>query len=95
MRNIQHNKHTINSSEIAAFAMDPETLTSALVEVKSIFKLKSHLIPFNTLKSKGLVISSIALFPRASRATNWTLKTMWPSNFCHLTQFSMLNPGAQ
>ena len=56
---MQHNKNTINSSEIAAFAMDPETLTSTLGEVIGKFKLKSHLVPFDALKSKGLAISSI------------------------------------
>ena len=56
---MQHNKNTINSSEIAAFAIDPETLTSTLGEVIGKFKLKSHLVPFDALKSKGLAISSI------------------------------------
>jgi hypothetical protein len=59
MRNMQHNKNTINSSEIEAFAMDPETLTSTLGKVIGKFKLKSHLAPFDALKSKGLAISSL------------------------------------
>ena len=56
---MQHNKSTTNSSEIAAFAMDTETLTSTLGEVIGKFKLKSHLSTFDALKSKGLAISSI------------------------------------
>ena len=56
---MQHNKNTINSSEIAAFAMDTETLTSTLGEVIGKFKLKCHLVPFDALKSKGLAISSV------------------------------------
>jgi len=59
MRNMQHNKSITNFSEIEAFAKDSETLTSTLCEVIGKFKLKSHLSTFDTLKSKGLAISSI------------------------------------
>ena len=56
---MRRNKNTIYSSEIAAFAMDSETPTSTLGEITGKFKLKSHLVPFDALKSKGLAISSI------------------------------------
>ena len=42
MRNMQQNKNTSNFSEIEAFAKDPETLTSSLVQVVDKFKLKGH-----------------------------------------------------
>lgn len=56
---MQHNKSINNISEIEVFAKDSETLTSTLCEVIGKFKLKSHLVPFDALKSKGLAISSI------------------------------------
>ena len=59
MRNMQQHKSTNNFSEIEVFAKDSETLTSTLSEVLGKFKLKSHLAPFDSLKSKGLAISSI------------------------------------
>ena len=59
MGNMQRSKSTNNFSEIAAFAKDSEKLTSSLSEVMGKFMLKSHLAPFDALKSKGLAISSI------------------------------------
>jgi len=58
-KNMQHNKSINNISEIGVFAKDSDTLTSTLCEVIGKFKLKSHLVPFDALKSKGLAISSI------------------------------------
>jgi hypothetical protein len=59
MRNVQRNKSITNFSEIGVFAKDSETLTGTLSEVIGKFKLKSHLSTFDSLKSKGLAISSI------------------------------------
>jgi len=56
---MQQHKSTNKFSEIEVFANDTETLTSSLSEVIGKFKLKSHLTPFDGLKSKGLPISSI------------------------------------
>lgn len=56
---MQQHKSTNNFSEIEVFAKDSETLTSSLSAVIGKFKLKSHLAPFDALKSKGLAISSI------------------------------------
>ena len=59
MGNMQRYKSTNNFSEIGAFAKDPEMLTSSLSGVMGKFMLKSHLEPFDVLKSKGLAISSL------------------------------------
>ncbi|MDO9152569.1 MAG: transposase [Paludibacter sp.] len=56
---MQQHKSTNNFSEIEVFAKDSETLTSSLSEVMGKFSLKSHLSPFDGLKSKGIAISSI------------------------------------
>lgn len=56
---MQQHKSTNKFSEIEVFAKDSETLSSTLSEVMAKFKLKSHLAPFDGLKSKGVAISSI------------------------------------
>ena len=56
---MQQHKSTNKFSEIEVFAQDSETLTSSLSEVMGKFRLKSHLAPFDGLKSKGLSVSSI------------------------------------
>ena len=59
MGNMQRTKNTNNFSEIGEFAKDPEIMTSSLSGVMGKFMLKSHLAPFDVLKSKGLAISSL------------------------------------
>jgi len=59
MGNMQRSKSTNNFSEIGEFAKDPEIMTSSLSGVMGKFMLKSHLAPFDVLKSKGLAISSL------------------------------------
>ncbi len=58
-RNMQRNKNTKKITELESIACDRETLTSSLTDVMDKFSIGRHLRLFDTLKSKGLAVSSL------------------------------------
>jgi hypothetical protein len=67
---MQQHKSTNKFSEIELFAKDSDTLTSTLSEVMDKFNIKSHLAPFDALKSKGVAISNKKNLNKRKRGYN-------------------------
>ena len=56
---MQQIKFTNNFSDLKEIISNPEKMTSSLTDMIDIFNLKKHFVDFNSLKSKGLAVSSI------------------------------------
>jgi len=56
---MQPDKNTKNISDLKPILLDSEKMTSSLADMIEVFNLKKHFSKFNSLKNKGLVVSSL------------------------------------